>query len=669
MHRTFRLPWMLLGGVIALLLGLLPSQANAQLCSPAPEPRPLTVLINSTTRLQMSTRRPIDKVVNPKEGVLDIRTIEGDPTTIVLAGKEPGITRIELTDIDGKREYREVQVQIDVEYLTAQLRRALPLSNIQVIPNGRGVILSGYVFSAEEITLAERIALVALGLSSGRPQGATTGASQPGASPAGASPAGASPLVTLNLRLSGVQQVQLDVVIARVNRRKNREFGFNFLGNTQQSIYGSTIGDLIPIAARTIGVPSGALQPAGQFGTQTINAATGTATAFGGVIGNAAGFIGFLRALERENLAKVMAQPRLVTKSGHPAYFNDGGQQAVPEPQGLGTISVRFEPFGTSLQFVPLVLGNGRIHLSVNPRLSFLDPAVGTIIQGTAVAGRIEQEINTSVELESGQTFVLGGLIQRIERGNTAKTPLLGQLPFVGALFSTKDFEENETELVVLVTPHLVDAQSVCQVAKILPGQESRSPDDFELFLEGILEAPRGPRAVLHGNRYVPAHFNGPTAKLFPCAGAGDGMHSQPVSTGPGCASGNCGIPAANQLQTLAVPNQSVAAPVPPAGQPTLPTPATTPHTDAPASGTPQPVPATEGVPLNPVPGTTPGTLPPPPEEKQPAAPAAPAEETTPVSESPTPDQPQANPAQGQPAQPPVPGLPAAPPNNGAEQP
>ena len=85
------------------------------------------------------------------------------------------------------------------------------------------------------------------------------------------------------------------------------------------------------------------------------------------------------------------------------------------------------------------------------------------------------------------------------------KVPVIGQLPFVGAFFSTKSFSESETELVVLVTPHLVDAQSCDQLVKVLPGQESRSPDDFELFLEGILEAPRGPRVVCPDNRYVPA--------------------------------------------------------------------------------------------------------------------------------------------------------------------
>jgi pilus assembly protein CpaC len=116
--------------------------------------------------------------------------------------------------------------------------------------------------------------------------------------------------------------------------------------------------------------------------------------------------------------------------------------------------------------------------------------------------------------------------------------PWLGQVPFLGALFSTKAASEEEKELVVMVTPHLVDAQSACQVAKVLPGQESRTPDNFELFLEGILEAPRGTRKVFHGNRYVPAHLNGPTANLFPCGGQDDGIHTQRIGHKAGCAAG-----------------------------------------------------------------------------------------------------------------------------------
>src|SRR5262249_12013650 len=204
--------------------------------------------------------------------------------------------------------------------------------------------------------------------------------------------------------------------------------------------------------------------------------------------------------------------------------FLDGGEQAIPVPAGLGQVGVQFEEFGTRLSFVPIVIGDGRIRLEVEPEVSNLDPAAGTTIQGTTVPGRATQRVHTTVELEDGQTFVLGGLIQNTIRGSTEKVPILGDLPFLGAAFSSKAFEEVETELVVMVTPHLVDPMDCSQSPKTLPGLETRRPDDFELFLEGILEAPRGQREVFPGNNtYRPAYKNGPTADKFPCGINGSG--------------------------------------------------------------------------------------------------------------------------------------------------
>jgi len=121
------------------------------------------------------------------------------------------------------------------------------------------------------------------------------------------------------------------------------------------------------------------------------------------------------------------------------------------------------------------------------------------------------------------------------------KTPIVGDLPFIGAAFSSKAYTETEEEVIILMTPHLVDAADCHQMeGKLLPGQETRSPDDFELFLEGILEAPRGPRDVCVNHHYVPAYKNGPTSAVYPCAG-GKGGHGG--AGGCGCAGGNAVAP------------------------------------------------------------------------------------------------------------------------------
>src|SRR5262249_47375567 len=123
-------------------------------------------------------------------------------------------------------------------------------------------------------------------------------------------------------------------------------------------------------------------------------------------------FFGLLQALKDENLAKIMAEPRLICLSGRAATFLDGGEQAVPVPAGLGQVGVQFFDFGTRLKFLPIVLGNGKIHLEVEPEVSGLDAASGTTINGTTVPGRKVQKIHTTVDMEDGQTYVLGGIIQ-----------------------------------------------------------------------------------------------------------------------------------------------------------------------------------------------------------------------------------------------------------------
>src|SRR5207302_7854975 len=180
----------------------------------------------------------------------------------------------------------------------------------------------------------------------------------------------------------------------------------------------------------------------------------------------------------------------------------------------------------------------------------------GTTINGTSVPGRVEQSARTVVEIEDGQTLAIGGLIQHIASATTNKVPVLGDLPFVGAAFSTKTYSDTEQELVILVTPHLVDPMACNQLPKCLPGEETRKPDDYELFLEGILEAPRGPRVPFPDRRFVPAYKNGPTAALYPCAG--DGRCGQPLHQ-----AANLVGDSSSHVYKLAAGNPE-AAPVPP---------------------------------------------------------------------------------------------------------
>jgi pilus assembly protein CpaC len=495
MRRTNRVPQMVLWSI---LLGVAfgPTVAAQQPpAQPLPPPVPvkqdrgargnaLVVPINGTQRLQMSNKGRIERVLNPKENIARVTPVLGDPTSVLVTGLDAGAARITLIGEGGAQETVDIVVQFDVEYLRTLLAQVVPTAAVKPIPGSNNqIILTGTVAHAEDIEIIMRTATSVVG--------------------------GADRVVNA-MRLGGAMQVQLDTVVARVNRSLMRQFGFDFLIFGRNFNFNSTIGNINfsnPIQVGTTNATQSQPVPANFF----LNVFTRNFD-----------FMGYLQALKDEQLAKLLTEPRLVTMSGQPALLHSGGQQAIPQPQGLGTVGVTFTDFGTDLTFIPIVLGNGKIHLDITTVVSQIDPSVGTSIQGTTVPGRADQKAHTVVELEDGQTIAIGGLIQHTAAGEVLKVPVLGDLPIIGSAFSIKTYTDVEEELVILVTPHIVDAMACNQLPKLLPGEETRSPDDYELFLEGILEAPRGPRTPFPGDwRFVPAYKNGPTAGLYPCAGAG----------------------------------------------------------------------------------------------------------------------------------------------------
>jgi pilus assembly protein CpaC len=493
-----------------LLLALLVSGlAQAQPVAPPPgasPPAPSVIVTAGGSELRsMPTGKRI-RTVNIADPRF-VNVVAGrQPNQVYIVGQAPGATTVTLTDEDGKTDrFEVVVVAFDIQQLRNVLRQAVPTASVVPIPAGNNaVIMAGTVDRAEDIPAVLQSAQALVG-----------------------------GLQLINtLRVGGVQQVQLDVTVAQVSRSELRSMAFNFLGSDGNFFLGSTVGQAVANPA-IIGRGSTFLTTQGIVAGSP-GAPNGLPTnLLVGFLDPNSGFLGFLQALRTEGLLKLLAEPRLVSLSGRQASFLSGGEQAIPVPAGLGQVGVQFEEFGTRLNFIPVVLGNGKIHLEVEPEVSFLDPASGTNIQGTVVPGRATQRARTTVEIESGQTLVIGGLIQHTVNASTIKTPILGDLPFIGAAFNSKVFNEIESELLILVTPYLVDPIDCAQYPKCLPGQETRSPDDFELFLEGILEAPRGAREVCPDGHYRPAFKNGPTAAIYPCAGN--------AGYGGGCGAGGCG--------------------------------------------------------------------------------------------------------------------------------
>lgn len=255
------------------------------------------------------------------------------------------------------------------------------------------------------------------------------------------------------LRVAGVQQVQLDVVVAQVSRTEFRQLGFNFLSSRNSSFIGSTLNGLAAQPTALGNVASGTAQGS-ILAAQGFVASTTSPNIPFGVLNSNSGFLGFLQALRNESASKLLAEPKLTTSSGKQAFFQVGGEQAVLSgSSGVNGPGAAFQTIGTTLSFLPIVLGNGKIQLTVNPRVRTPNSAFGIQTSFGFVTGFDDKQVNATVEMETGQTFVIGGLIQNETVGIVNKVPVLGDLPFLGVLFSTKVYSETEQEVVVLVTP------------------------------------------------------------------------------------------------------------------------------------------------------------------------------------------------------------------------
>ncbi len=195
--------------------------------------------------------------------------------------------------------------------------------------------------------------------------------------------------------------------------------------------------------------------------------------------------------LKTRGVAKIVADPKIMTVSGRPARFLQGGEFPVLVPQSLGTVSIEYRSYGTQVDFVPIVLGNGLIRLELRPRVSELDPALSVTINGTTVPALTSREVDTGVEMRAGQTLAIAGLVQTRTVSQVDSLPWIGELPWIGALFRRTSSRQNEVETLILVTPHLVDAMDCHEVPQCGPGFRTTVPNDFELYFKGYIEVPK----------------------------------------------------------------------------------------------------------------------------------------------------------------------------------
>ena len=364
---------------------------------------------------------------------------------VYLTGKAPGATNLTLW---GKGDTVMAVYDLDVSPDQTQLKRMLASvmpgeRGIRVVTSGKSIILSGSVSSAQNqataLSLAETVA--------------------PGK-------------VQNLLSVGGVHQVMLEVRVAEMSRTVLQRFGINFSLMSGGNIVHSMLGGLTSYSG-------GALSPTDAIGAVvTPNLGSGNS------------LTAFLDALKDNGLIKVLAEPNLICLSGKTANFLAGGEVPIPIPQALGTVAIEYKPFGVGLNFTPTVLDSGRISIQVNPEVSELDYSLGVTINSWQIPGLTTRRASTTVELSNGQSFAIAGLIKDSTRESIKKFPGLGDLPVLGALFRSSEFRKNETELVIIITPHLVKPLDMAK--QTLPTDGFREPTPMEFFMKGELEGKAG---------------------------------------------------------------------------------------------------------------------------------------------------------------------------------
>jgi pilus assembly protein CpaC len=205
---------------------------------------------------------------------------------------------------------------------------------------------------------------------------------------------------------------------------------------------------------------------------------------------------GALDVLSQNQLAKILAEPTLTCISGQEADFLAGGEFPVPVPQQNNTVTIEFKKFGVQLKFRPEVLKNGQIRMNVSPEVSEMDFSIAVVIQGFTVPGLKTRKAKTQLEIRDGESFIIAGLFRDDISQQVAKLPLLGDIPILGALFRSSEFLNNQTELIIEVTPEVVKP-GLAMGPHRLPTEGITPPSDWDLFLFGKMADEDRQRATL----------------------------------------------------------------------------------------------------------------------------------------------------------------------------
>ena len=430
---------------VALAVGLgtvtasAPAMAQPVSASPA---ETLNLSQGAGTLVRLSS--PMTDVFVANDGIADVQVRSA--TQLYVFGKGRGETTVYATGKGGRVVYAaNVRVGNNIGSVDEMLRLAMPEASVNATPMNNLVLLTGTVASPEDVEEAQRLVQAYVG------EGTQ---------------------VVSRLRTAVPLQVTLKVKIAEVSRSLLKNIGVNLLAGS---------GGIRIMQGQGIYLDPVGTKPEDSSGPQFIRNIIGsTITGQGKLFG--IDIMSSLDLAEADGLVTTLAEPNLTALSGETASFLAGGEFPIPVSQSLGTVSIEYKQFGVSLAFTPIVLADGRISMRVRPEVSELSSEGSIRLNGFEVPALTTRRAETTVELGSGQSFMLAGLLKNSTTNSIDKAPFLGDLPILGALFRSTSFRRQETELVIIVTPYLVRPVSGRMA---LPTDGYRAPTDAERLLVG----------------------------------------------------------------------------------------------------------------------------------------------------------------------------------------
>lgn len=440
---------------VTAMAAAVPMPAIAQTVQAAP--RDMVQIATGRGRL-VTLNAPMSDIFVADPAVADVQV--RSPTQLWVFGKKAGETTVYATTKAGRVIYSaNVRIGNNFDSVQSMLSIAMPDATIAATPMNGLVLLTGTVAAPQDAAEAERLVQAFVGEET---------------------------KVLSRLKTATPLQVNLQVRFAEVSRSFVKNVGVNLTSVDSTGGFKFGIGQGRPIYSQfTPGGPLGVGTQAPAGGTAVTRAGTGSSLFGAGKLFG----LDILSALDLgETIGQVttLTNPNLTALSGETSTFLAGGEIPIPISQGsIGGITVEYKQYGVSLAYTPTVLSDGRISLRVRPEVSQLNYSQGVQMGGTLVPGLSTRRAETTVELGSGQSFVIAGLLQNIHDNTINKTPGLGDVPILGALFRSNAFQRGETELVIVVTPYLVKPVNANEI--VLPTDGYKAPTDLERVFMGEL--------------------------------------------------------------------------------------------------------------------------------------------------------------------------------------